>query len=565
MTTFLKVYTAWTALTIVATMIFLVFPIVYLCNGNKIMPYALAISYVIWYSINILVSTFFVYYVFKVHSSAVSTYKDATKRLALMVYMLYIVDYVFNVASMWGWLDNNKKYMTNPDGQSPLSPSRDQAAFFSLFSYSGGSIYVKIFVVIYGFQLFTNLYDTIGTERQPIPSGRSKSETIVKRIGESKTPSNVRILVFTIAGAIFFAFTFVYVLIFFIVAFKINTAITLTVLVNFLAVMSGSYLVCIFVFFFYAKENLDYQKDAMDVVEITRQVNMMFYFFAFYLVINWIFFIDAWVLTGPDSVDFSGRLPHLINTDVKQPLFFYTFVEGMAPINAGALLIVAYYFITFSHSLYYMWLSNGQPLTNFFKFGSKYEVQEVSLSIYAWVLIAVSWASVIVIFGFVFAAFAGNFYMAVHYQTFVYTFTAIGFVFVAFASVLNYLRVASYYDELNPSSKATQADTLIPRLIRQFNVVYLMSLFRSLICVPLYYILAIIIFYISNSQYELLGSEQISQWLIRAKLNGLTVEAITFYWPEIILVQFVLVINLTLILIDSTVNNTILTIVKKNK
>jgi len=573
---FIQFYTYWIAIMIVATMIFLIFPIAYLCNGNKIMPYGLGISYVVIYSVNIFVSIFFVGMVLKNAKESVKTSplaNQVTRRLTIMLFLIYVVDYVFNVASLWGWLDNNAKYKNDPDGQSPFSPSRAQAAFFSLFSYSGGSIYVKIFVVIYALQLFTNLYDIINNDAQVSIANISsiKESTSVPLLAkETKKQNKFPVLFFFIAGFVFFVATLVYVLIFFVVAFKINTAINLVALVSILSVMTGFYIICGGFFFFSTKAHLEAQSDTLDVAEVVRQVSMMFYFFAFYLSINWIFFIDAWVLTGPDSVDFSGRLPHLINTAVSQPLFFYTFVEGMAPINAGAVVIIAYYFVTFIYTTYYMMLGST-VLPKWFEIrDSRIQAKIVYMTTAAWVSVAVSWACVIVVFGFIFAAFAGNFYMAVNYRTFIYTFTAVGALAVIGVVGLNFFRVAAHYTDYlsrnrDQTDEKARKEGFFQSFNRSLNAVYIMSLFRTIICVPLYYILAIVVYYISNSQYNLLGSPQVSQWLIRAKLNGPTVEPVTFYWPEIVLVQFVLIINLVIVLIDSTANNTTIIVTKKNK
>lgn len=475
------------------------------------------------------------------------------------VCLFCFVDYPVNLAVWYAWLTKNNEYLNSPNNSN--TPGVNSPGFFSFQILCGAFIFSSVVYAVLAYQLMRSLrnqrQDVIPVDQKGLQAPQLNALRQIRRdkkilanielSGDSApgmadvTEGRVKRYWFTGITVIWIVVLLVYLFIYFVHTFDGATKMQFVVITVFFWVSLFFWLVLVLLYYVGFGEKSPSIRDlitrmprnkristAETNAELNYEMGGVFVSTLIFYFINIIFMIYAYVLDGPNKLEWN-TVPKFNSLALIQSPFFYVFITNGA-LNTGAIVFFAYNFVTIGFVI--GWGAPALSEEETAEAGS--EEDELikqpgtpgSVIYYkdSWVIgvTVFMFAVWFVFFSFVIDAMIGGHFLAEYIWPIAWSYTVVFFILVVAIYVLSIYNVR----KLNDGEESDERFG-----IWRLNKTWFLSTYRTLVSVPVAFVLQVIILW--YLQWDCFEDKRVSDWTVIQPIDPSTpppYESCNIYW-----------------------------------
>jgi len=473
------------------------------------------------------------------------------------------IDYAINISVWYSWLTKNNKYLNSPNNSN--TPNTNSPGFFSFQILCGAFLFSSVVYAVLAYQLMRSLRN----QRQQLlddpvdKSGLTQAQlAAMKQIGTKKkiaTFPNIELsadaapglvsttqnankrFVFTGVAVLWIVLLLVYLFIYYVHTFDGATKMQFVVVTVFFWASFAAWFVLVLLYYVplmgpSLRTDITNQKTeagfstAETHAELNYEMGGVFVSSFLFYAINIIFMIYAYVLDGPNKIEWN-TVPKFNSLALVQSSFFYVWVTNAA-LNTGSIVFFVYNFVTIGFVIGWggptsLDIENTveAPLLPKEKKTAKEPEREIvdyqsGRAIGVTITLFAVWFT---FFGFVIDAMIGGHFLAKH----IFPIT-LSFALVFFFLILTIVWVSiSNWNRLDANDQADKKLGIWP-----LNKNWYLSTFRTIISLPVAYALQVII--MSYLSWDYFGGNKItSDWTCILPIDSSTpppYSSCNIYW-----------------------------------
>lgn len=544
-----------------------VLPFIFILGAENWVVLYFVIFYTILFGIN------FIFYL-GLFSVAQVTKEDANKifgvnfvtwnplRRFYAVCLFCFVDYPVNLAVWYSWLTKNSEYLNSPNNSN--TPNVNSPGFFSFQILCGAFIFSSVIYAVLAYQFMRSLrnqrQDVIPVDQKGLSPAQlsalgqiAKKKKILVNVelsGDSApgmaevTEGRVKRYWFTGITVIWIVTLLVYLFIYFVHTFDGATKMQFVVITVFFWVSLFFWLVLVVLYYapFYNSPSIRDLITRMPTnknistaetnAELNYEMGGVFVSTLIFYFINIIFMIYAYVLDGPNKLEWN-TVPKFNPLAVIQSPFFYVFITNGA-LNTGAIVFFAYNFVTIGFVI--GWGAPALSEESATEAGTDKSKEEDELLeqpgapgnfIYysdSWVIgvTVFMFAVWFVFFGFIIDAMIGGHFLAEYIWGVAWGFTIVFFILIVVIYVLSIYNVRKLNDGEESDGRFG---------IWRLNKTWFLSTYRTMVSVPVAFVLQVIILW--YLQWDCFQTKRVSDWTVIRPIDPSTpppYESCNIYW-----------------------------------
>lgn len=556
----------FTVLMTIARIALSVLPLVFILGAENWVVLYFVIFYAILFGINFLVYLWVACAAFvrtedsnQIFGKLFTTWNPLRRFYSLFLYCT--IDYAVTLALWFSWLRRNDEYLKSPNNSN--TPNTNGPGFFSFQIICGSFIFSSVIYAVMAYQLMRSLRNqrqqaleideskTAGLTKAQIAAIRQirkdKGSLVNIELTNENSPglagttrNRTKRRWFTGIAVIWIVLILVYLFIYYYHIFDGATKMNFIVVTVFFWASLFFWLVLVLLYYVpFGEKDISLKADIINQpangiistaetnAELNYEMGGVFVSSLVFYFINIIFMIYAYVLDGPNKLEWN-TVPKFNSLAVVQSPFFYVWVTNAA-LNTGAIVFFVYNFVTIGFVIGWggpvdvaliddediedepRGASSGSSNMARYSDWNRKTAEPVGRKEYSVVsyrtnatLIAtcVMFAVFFVLFGFVIDAMVGGHFLAEHISPIAVTYLLVMFALIVAICFISYFN----FSDLSSIEQSEKNSGIWP-----LNKTWYLSTLRTVVTVPVAYVLSVIIlFYLGWNYFD--GYRNTSDW-----------------------------------------------------